>query len=102
MGDTGEVVFSTGGGGGGVNRAPPKLGFRKRAQLTGPLISYYELWRRRRPKLLSMRVGQFFFPSNTGQMMTFLNPLDALIPRIPFSFSVEFWVWVTSAAWGSR
>ena len=27
-------------------------------------------------------------------MMTFLNPLDALIPKIPFSFFPDFWVWV--------
>ena len=33
--------------------------------------------------------------------MTFLNPLDALIPKIPFSFFPDFWVWVTSEAWGS-
>ena len=33
--------------------------------------------------------------------MTFLNPLDALIPKIPFSFFPDFWVWVTSKAWGS-
>ena len=35
------------------------------------------------------------------QMMTFLNPLDALIPKIPFSFFPDFWVWVTSEARGS-
>ena len=34
-------------------------------------------------------------------MMTFLNPLDALIPKIPFSFFPDFWVWVTSEARGS-
>ena len=34
-------------------------------------------------------------------MMAFLNPLDALIPKIPFSFFADFWVWVTSEAWGS-
>ena len=33
--------------------------------------------------------------------MTFLNPLDALIPKIPFSFFSDFWVWVTSEARGS-
>ena len=40
----------------------------------------------------------------------FLSPLDALIPKIPFSFFADFWVWVTSEArgsvlvgfWGSR
>ena len=43
-------------------------------------------------------------------MMTFVNPLDALIPKIPFSFFADFWVWVTSKArrsvsvgfWGGR
>ena len=35
-------------------------------------------------------------------MMTFLNPLDALIPKIAFSFfSADFWVLVTSEARGS-
>ena len=33
--------------------------------------------------------------------MTFLNPLDALIPKIPFSFFSDFWVRVTSEARGS-
>ena len=33
--------------------------------------------------------------------MSFLNPLDALIPKIPFSFFTDFWVRVTSEAWGS-
>ena len=37
-----------------------------------------------------------FFSQNMLQMMTFLTPLDALIPKIPFSFLAEFWVWVTS------
>ena len=31
-----------------------------------------------------------FFPPNIWQMMTFLNPLDALIPKIPFSFFADF------------
>ena len=35
-------------------------------------------------------------------MMTFLNPLGALIPKMPFSFFPDFWVWVTSKAWGLR
>ena len=38
---------------------------------------------------LSMKNGQFFSP-NIWQMMTFLNPLDGLIPKIPFSFSPIF------------
>ena len=41
------------------------------------------------------------FPPNPWQMMLFLNPLDALIPKIPFSFFAEFWVWVASEARGS-
>ena len=42
-----------------------------------------------------------FFPPNTWHMMTFLNPLDALIPKILFSFLADFSVWVTSEARGS-
>ena len=34
-------------------------------------------------------------------MMIFLKPLDALIPKIPFSFFADCWVWVTSEARGS-
>ena len=34
-------------------------------------------------------------------MMTILNPLDALIPKSPFSLLADFWVRVTSKAWGS-
>ena len=30
--------------------------------------------------------SKFFFSPNTWQTVTFLNPLDALIPKIPFSF----------------
>ena len=41
-----------------------------------------------------------FFPPNPWQMMTFLNPLDALIPKIPFSFFAEFGVLVTSGPGG--
>ena len=33
-------------------------------------------------------------------MITFLNPLDALIPKIPFSFFAEFQVRVTFGARG--
>ena len=41
------------------------------------------------------------FPPNTRQTMTFLNPLDARIPKIQFSYFAEFWVRVTSGARGS-
>ena len=50
--------------------------------------------------LLSIENGQIF-PPNTWQMITFLNPVDALIPKIPFSFFAKFWVRVTSGARGS-
>ena len=42
-----------------------------------------------------------FFPPNIWQMLTFLNPLNALIPKIPFSLFPYFWARVTSKAWGS-
>ena len=41
------------------------------------------------------------FSQDAWQMMTFLNPLDALIPKSPFSFFGDFWVRVTSEAQGS-
>ena len=44
---------------------------------------------------------KFFFPQNTGQMMAFLNPINALIPKIPCSFFAQIWVRVTSGARGS-
>ena len=45
--------------------------------------------------------GSIFFSPNAWQMMTFLNPLDALIPQIPFSFFAAYLVRVTSGARGS-
>ena len=63
-------------GGGGVNRAPQNWGGGGLGKGPGPLISDYEVWRQRRRKI---------FPPNPWQMMTCLNPLDALIPKIPFS-----------------
>ena len=44
---------------------------------------------------------KIFSPNMWQMMMTFPNPLDALIPKIPFSFFADFWVWVTSKARGS-
>ena len=41
------------------------------------------------------------FSPNTWQMMTFLDPLDVLVPKVPFSFFADFLVWVTSEARGS-
>ena len=49
-------------------------------------------------KTLSVENGQFFFRQCTWQMMTFLSPVDALIPKIPSSFGATFWVPVTSKA----
>ena len=42
-----------------------------------------------------------FSSPNTWQIMNFRNPLDGLIPKIPFSFFAEFWVRVTSGPSGS-
>ena len=43
MGPMGNWVFD--GEGEGVNRAPQNWGVWKRAQMTGPFTSYYEIWR---------------------------------------------------------
>ena len=42
-----------------------------------------------------------YFLPNAWQMMTFLTPLDVLIPKIPFSFFGKLWVRITSGARGS-
>ena len=42
---------------------------------------------------LSVENGQKKF-----QKCAFLNPLNGLIPKIPFSFFADSWVWVTSGA----
>ena len=80
--------FSIRGGGEGINRAPKTWGgVGKKAPLTGPGISDDEVWRQRPPHFfLTIETGQFFPPPNTWQTMSYLNPLAALIPRIPFSF----------------
>ena len=54
----------------GVNRAPKIWGGGWEGSIDG------QLWRRRRRKI----------SPNNQQMMTFLSPLDALIPKIAFSF----------------
>ena len=53
--------FHLGGGGGGLNRAPKNWGFGKRAQLTGALISYYELWPKAPKIFSSIKICFFFF-----------------------------------------
>ena len=50
---------------------------------------------------LSIENGKFSPPPNPWQMMTFLTPLNALIPKTPFSFFAEFRVRATSGARGS-
>ena len=53
------------------------------------------------PKIfLSAKIGQFFFTKYMAND-DFSEPLDALIPKISFSFFPDFWVWVTSQPWGS-
>ena len=89
----GSRVFNSEGGGGGGRKSPQNWGgggaFGKRAQLRGPLISYYELGPKAPKIFLSIENGPFS-PPNTWQMMTFLNPLNALIPEIPFSLLPNF------------
>ena len=65
------------------------------------IVISYTLGPKAPKTFLSIENGQIFFSPNTWQMMVFLNPLDALIPKIPFSFFSEFWVRVTSGARGS-
>ena len=43
------------------------------------------------------------FSSNPWQMMPFLNPLDTLIPKIPFSFFLNFGsTWWRHNSWGAE
>ena len=50
----------------------------------------------------SMEGGQNFLVNQIhGKMMIFLNPLDALLPKVLCSFFAKFRVWVTSGARGS-
>ena len=102
-------------GGGGVNGAPQNWGGG--GQWSPPKLGGGGGWEKgsidRHHQSVIMNSGaekffehsnwSIFFSSNTRQMMTVLNPLDALIPKIPFSFFffADFWVWVTSEAWGS-
>ena len=99
--------------GGGVNRAPQNWGrggVWKNAQLTGPLVSYYELWCRRRRKFFSaLKMVKFFF-TNYLANDDFSEPPRRTDSKIPFSFFAGSRVWVTSEArgsvsvgfWGSR
>ena len=91
---SGHVGFSLPGGGGG-SIEPPKTGgggFGKRAQLTGTINQSLSSLAPKAPKIFSStKIGRFFSP-NIWQMTTFLNPLNALIPKIPFSFFPDFWI----------
>ena len=59
------------------------------AQLTGTINQLSSILA---PKIFfSTKKWSKIFSSNTWQMMIFLNPLDALIPKIPFSFFADFW-----------
>ena len=49
----------------------------------------------------ALEMVNFVFTEYEYEMITCLNPLDALIPKIPFSLFADFWVWVTSEAQGS-
>ena len=61
----GSRVFAWGGGG----------EFKKRAQLTGPLISYYELWRQRRRKIFrAMKMVNFFSKHMAKYPLTVAGP----------------------------
>ena len=79
MSHGGSIELPKTGGGGGSG---------KRAQLTGLLIGCYELWRQRHRNFFLKMVKQF--SPNIWQMMTFLNPLDALIPKPPISSFCQF------------
>ena len=70
--------------------------FGKGAHLTGPLISHCELWRQRHGNFFSIENGPFCFCTKYVANDDFLKFLDALIPKIPFSFFTEFWVRITS------
>ena len=90
-----EVGFLlAGGGGGGIEPPKNRGGYGKRAPLTGPLISDYELWRRTFFGALSI----FFSSPNTWKMMTFLKPLDA--PKIRKSHFHFFRISGPGQPWG--
>ena len=91
----GSWVFISRGGGGGGDRAPKNWGRgREKGSVDRTIVmnsgatgteNFLEHWK-----------WSIFFSPNTWQTMPFLNPLDALIPQIPFSFFAEFWIRVTS------
>ena len=65
-------------------------GFGKRAHLTGTINQLLSTLAPKAPRIfLSITVGLFFSP-NTWQVMTFLNPLDALILKFRFHFLPVF------------
>ena len=94
-----RAVQNWGAGGGGVGI---------RAQLTEALISHYKLWcQRHEIVFLTFENGQCF-PAKYMAEDIFLNPLDALIPKIPSPPPPRFFVIfcgirvrVTCGAWGS-
>ena len=75
----GRRVFTSGagggGGGGGADRAPKNGGGGK-----GSIDRHHQSV----VMNSGIKSGQFFFSPNIWQMMTFLNPLDTLIPKLIF------------------
>ena len=88
-----EPPKSWGGGGGGGGWEKGSIDWHHESDITGAegADNFFE----------HHKWSKNFFSPNTWQMMTFLNLLDTLIPKIPFSFCADFWVWVTSEARGS-
>ena len=77
--------------------------FGKRAQVTGPVITYYELWRQRHQNIFSAL--KMVSPPPPPKYMA--NDAFSKIPRrgdskkSHFHFFPEFCVRATSGAWGS-
>ena len=97
-------VFN-GKGGGGVNRAPKSwggggAGVWEKGSIDRTINqSITKSGAEGADNFLTIENVQFFSP-NPWKMMI-LNPLDALIPNIPFSFFAEFRVRITYGARGS-
>ena len=91
--------------GGGVNRAPENWGAggsgKDSIDKTINQLFSVTLLPKAPKNILRIEDGQNVFSSSIWQMMVFLNPFDAMIPKILFSFFAHFWVRVTSEARGS-
>ena len=84
----GTSGFQLRGGGGGSIEPPKTGGFREKGSINKTMSTLFlNSGAKGAKNFLSIENSQIFSPQNPWHLMSFLNPLDALIPKSHFHFS---------------